>query len=88
MPGPFHTDDTGTYKVLGVDALRARYGITAREAQIARYVALGQTNAEIARRLRLSVFTVRRHVEHVFARLGVKRRSEVATKLLSRIAED
>jgi DNA-binding CsgD family transcriptional regulator len=87
-PGPFETGDTGSYQVLSVDALRAQYGITGREAQIARYVALGQTNAEIAKRLRISVFTVRRHVEHVFSRLGVKRRSEVAIRLLARTEDE
>jgi DNA-binding CsgD family transcriptional regulator len=79
----FQTGDSGSYAVLGVQALREKYGITAREAQIARYIAIGQSNAEIAERLRISALTVRSHIEHLFLRLDVKRRSEVAVRLLA-----
>ena len=39
------------------------------------YVAAGFTNAQIARRMRVSEGTVRKHLENVFARLSVTSRT-------------
>jgi DNA-binding CsgD family transcriptional regulator len=57
----------------------ARFGLTRREAQIARLLARRATNREIAEQLDVSRHTVRHHVENIFAKLGVhSRRSIVA----------
>lgn len=53
-------------------------GLTARELEIARLVAGGLRNDEIARRLFLSSRTVDHHVAAVLAKLEVGRRGEVA----------
>lgn len=56
-----------------------RFGLTRREAEIARLLARRATNREIAGQLDLSPHTVRHHVENIFAKLGVhSRRSIVA----------
>ncbi len=52
--------------------------LTAREYEIARSVADGLTNGEIAGRLGLSPKTVSAHVEHILTKLGASRRSEIA----------
>ncbi len=52
--------------------------LTAREFTVARLVAEGQTNGEIAVELGVSPRTVSAHVEHILAKLGVNRRSEIA----------
>lgn len=52
--------------------------LTAREFEVARLIARGHTNVEIAEQLFLSPKTVSAHVEHILAKLGVARRSEVA----------
>jgi DNA-binding CsgD family transcriptional regulator/tetratricopeptide (TPR) repeat protein len=52
--------------------------LTAREFAVARLVADGQTNGEIATELDVSPRTVSAHVEHILAKLGVNRRSEIA----------
>jgi DNA-binding CsgD family transcriptional regulator len=52
--------------------------LTAREFAVARLVADGHTNAEIAVELEISPRTVSAHVEHILAKLGVNRRSEIA----------
>ena len=62
--------------------LRTRFRLTPKEARIARLVALGRSNPDIARALCLSVHTVRHHVEHVLRKLRVKSRQEVAPALL------
>jgi DNA-binding CsgD family transcriptional regulator len=53
--------------------------LTTREFEVARLVAEGMTNAEIAEELGLSPKTVSAHLEHILAKLGAMRRAEVAT---------
>jgi DNA-binding CsgD family transcriptional regulator len=53
-------------------------GLTAQQERIARLVAEGATNREIAERLFLSPRTVDHHLRNVFARLGVRSRTELA----------
>lgn len=62
--------------------LRERYGLTAREVVVARLLATGQTNAEIADSLGISPFTARNHTERVLAKLGVSSRAKVASALM------
>jgi DNA-binding NarL/FixJ family response regulator len=45
-------------------------------------VAEGKTNAEIAQALSLSVGTVKIHVEHIIAKLGVSDRTQAAVRAL------
>jgi DNA-binding CsgD family transcriptional regulator len=58
-----------------------RFGLTAREAQVARLLARRATNREIAEQLDVSAHTVRHHVESIFAKLGVHSRRFVAAQL-------
>ena len=55
------------------DALPA--GLTAREAEVLRLVAAGKTNRDIAVELVISEHTVARHLQNMFAKLGVSSRS-------------
>ena len=63
--------------------------LTAREFEVARLVAEGLTNAEIAEQLAIAPKTASAHIEHILAKLGVTRRAEIAawTAHLSRPAE-
>jgi DNA-binding CsgD family transcriptional regulator len=51
------------------------HGLTARELEVLRLVAAGETNKAIAARLVLSERTVERHVSNIFAKLGVSSRA-------------
>jgi len=55
--------------------------LTPRERQILELVSKGKTNAEVAEALWLSPGTVRRHLENVFAKLGVHTRTAAAALL-------
>jgi DNA-binding response OmpR family regulator len=57
--------------------LRERYGLTDRQVEVARLIASGCTNAEIATKLGLSFYTARNHAEQVMAKLGVSSRAAV-----------
>jgi two-component system, NarL family, response regulator NreC len=56
---------------------RGADGLTAREREVVRLVALGHTSREIASRLVLSTRTVETHRARVQARLGVSSRAEL-----------
>jgi DNA-binding NarL/FixJ family response regulator/tetratricopeptide (TPR) repeat protein len=58
--------------------------LTAREFEIARRVADGLTNGEIAEELGITPKTVASHVEHILAKLGMGRRAEIAVWAASR----
>jgi DNA-binding CsgD family transcriptional regulator len=51
------------------------HGLTARELQILRVLATGKSNREIAAALVISDHTVRRHLQNIFAKLGVRSRA-------------
>lgn len=53
--------------------------LTGREYEVARLIAEGMTNAEIATELAIAPKTASAHVEHILAKLGVARRAEIAT---------
>ncbi|HUF12995.1 MAG TPA: helix-turn-helix transcriptional regulator [Longimicrobiales bacterium] len=57
--------------------LRARFGLTRRQARVATLLADRRTNQEVAQQLSVSVHTVKRHVEQVLLKLGVERREHV-----------
>ena len=63
----------------------AWHPLTAREYEVARLIAAGMTNGEIASELTVSPRTVGSHVEHVLAKLGAARRTEIATWVASTV---
>ena len=76
----------GAVRVLDDAELRARHGLTDRQVAVARLMAEGCTNAELASRLGLSFFTARNHAEQVMLKLGVGNRAAVGPMLQERLA--
>jgi predicted ATPase/DNA-binding CsgD family transcriptional regulator len=78
-------DDLGrTAAERAAASTQAPYGpLTGREHEIALLVAAGLSNREIAHRLVISKRTVDAHIEHIFTKLGVSSRVQLATWLTS-----
>lgn len=62
--------------------------LTPSEERVAALVAEGKTNREVAAALFLSERTVEGHLSHVFGKLGIKHRTEVASALASRQTQE
>jgi DNA-binding CsgD family transcriptional regulator len=56
-------------------------GLTAAERRVADLVAEGRTNREVAAALFLAERTVASHLTHIYAKLGVRSRTELARSL-------
>ncbi|RKS78748.1 LuxR family two component transcriptional regulator [Actinomadura pelletieri DSM 43383] len=61
---------------------RAEFGLTPRESAVMDLIARGRTNAEIADDLVISEFTVKNHVNRIFAKLGVGTRGAAIARWL------
>ncbi|HKT01103.1 MAG TPA: helix-turn-helix transcriptional regulator, partial [Rugosimonospora sp.] len=59
--------------------------LTRREGEIARLIAAGMTNREIATSLVISARTVDGHVERILAKLGFGSRAQVAAWVAGRV---
>jgi ATP/maltotriose-dependent transcriptional regulator MalT len=50
--------------------------LTAREVEVLKLIQAGSSNQDIARRLVISISTVKRHISNIYAKLGVKSRTQ------------
>ena len=69
------------------ERLRPRSGwesLTPAELDVVRLVAEGNTNAAIGQRLFMSVNTVKKHLSHVYAKVGVEGRADLAAQVARR----
>jgi DNA-binding CsgD family transcriptional regulator len=63
----------------------AEVTLTAREREVLGWVSRGKTNAEVAELLWLAPSTVRKHLENVYAKLGVSTRTAAVARFLGLI---
>jgi DNA-binding CsgD family transcriptional regulator len=68
--------------VRAVSRVAGARGLSRREVEVALCCAQGFTNAEIGSRLEVSEQTVKFHLRNIFAKIGVKRRAELVSRLL------
>lgn len=67
---------------------RPQHDLSARQVEIMDLIALGSTNGDIATTLFLAEKTVKNHVNHIFARLGVRTRAEAVSLWLGGTTAD
>jgi len=70
-----------------VEAMSLSFKLTAREAEVLYWVIKGKINRDIAGILGASPATVKKHLEHVYAKLGVETRTAAAGMALNRIRQ-
>jgi DNA-binding CsgD family transcriptional regulator len=68
---------------LGATAARQPAGLTPTECRVADLIAQGRSNREVARVMFVTENTVQTHVRHIFQKLGVRSRTEMAARLLA-----
>jgi DNA-binding CsgD family transcriptional regulator len=61
--------------------MRRKSRLTPREREVLDLVSVGLTNAQVAAVLWIAPGTVRRHLENVFAKLGVHTRTAAVARL-------
>ncbi len=64
------------------------HSLTPTELSVAKLVAAGLTNPEIGARLFMSRGTVKTHLSHIFTKLGIGNRTELATIAAARLGPD
>jgi DNA-binding CsgD family transcriptional regulator len=65
-----------------LEETRNEFGLTPREREILAWVGQGKTNPEIAEILWIAPATVRKHLENVYEKLGVRTRTAAVTRVL------
>jgi DNA-binding NarL/FixJ family response regulator len=77
------SDDVGGEEA----ALKRRFAVTTREAEVLLWIARGKSNRDIGEILGLSPRTVNKHLETIYAKLGVENRASAAILALKAINE-
>ncbi|WP_422688503.1 response regulator [Comamonas endophytica] len=67
------------------ETLRLAFGITAKEAEVLYWLAQGKINRDIADIVGSSPATVKKHLERIFAKLGVETRTAAAAMAMARL---
>jgi CheY-like chemotaxis protein/DNA-binding CsgD family transcriptional regulator len=70
-----------------VETMMQQFKLTLREAEVLYWVAKGKTNRDIGDILGSSPATVKKHLEHVYEKLGVETRTAAANLAMSRVAQ-
>ncbi len=61
------------------------FQLTSREIEVVQAIAKGSSNAQIGEDLFISCNTVKNHLKNIFAKVGVRNRTELLAVLLARL---
>lgn len=87
-PASFRGFEENTTFGRAIERVIEHYDLSRREAQVALCCAEGLTNGEIGERLFICQQTVKFHLRNVFAKCGVKRRTELIARLFMQSVPD
>lgn len=65
--------------------IKGLFNLTRRESEIVSYIAKGEKNTDIARKLYISELTVKTHIQNIFEKMNANSRSAVIFKIMSEI---
>lgn len=74
-----YLDEKALLKDYNKDEIAKKYGLTKRESEVLEKILLGHSNIKIAEELYVSEHTVKRHINTIFKKTGVKGRYELMT---------
>ena len=84
---PYAPEDCGPSINAVVEAMSLSFKLTAREAEVLYWVVKGKINRDIGDILGASPATVKKHLERVYAKLGVETRTAAAGMAMNRIRQ-
>ena len=58
-------------------------GLTFREIEVVQLIARGKTNKEIAQAMNISALTVKTHIQNIFKKCGLRRRTELPRQMVA-----
>jgi CheY-like chemotaxis protein/DNA-binding CsgD family transcriptional regulator len=70
-----------------IEAMSHAFRLTGREAEVLYWVVKGKTNRDVGDILGSSPATVKKHLEHVYEKLGVETRTAAASLAMSRVRQ-
>jgi DNA-binding CsgD family transcriptional regulator/tetratricopeptide (TPR) repeat protein len=82
LGAPLWADKAGQ-ELTGTTARPPAGGLTPTEHRVADLIAQGRSNRDVARAMFVTENTVQTHVRHIFQKLGVRSRTELAARLLA-----
>ena len=65
-----------------IETVALKHELTARESDILLQISFGKNNQQIAEELFVSVNTIKFHIRNIYEKLDVKKRAEIASKIL------
>ena len=71
-------------ELAAVTPVRSAGGLSARELEVLKLLAAGGSNKSIGLQLSLSENTIKSHISHIFAKLGVQNRAEAVSAAMQR----
>lgn len=81
-------DEMNGTRRIDKDGIKEIYHLTKREMDIIPHIFKGLRNAEIAQRLFVSEITVKKHIQHIFRKMGVKNRTALVHRILDSVTHD
>ena len=70
-----------------IESMSLAFKLTAKEAEVLYWVVKGKTNRDIGDILGSSPATVKKHLEHVFEKLGVETRTAAAALAMGKVRQ-
>jgi DNA-binding CsgD family transcriptional regulator len=83
-----HASETRANGFGQLNEVETKYLLTPREFQVLHALSQGLSNKAIARKLEISLHTVKFHVESVFRKLGARNRTEAVAKAHERFRDE